>query len=54
MYIKYRNLKGNALEFLNQLVYLIKQYFGANEIKDPHARSVAADCLNEFIRHLMD
>lgn len=51
--LKYRNPQGDVLEFLNQLVALIKQYFKADEIEDLHARRVAADCLDESMRQLM-
>jgi len=36
MYIKYRNLKGNMLGFLNQLVVLIKPVRAVQETKTTH------------------
>lgn len=52
--LKYRNPQGDVREFLLQLVSLIKQYFEADKIKDPHVRRVAADCLDESMRKLMN
>ena len=52
--LKYRNPKGDVLEFLMQLVALIKQYFGADKIEDLHTRRVAADCPDESMRKLMN
>ena len=51
---KYRNPKGDVREFLMRLVAPIKRYLEADKITDPHARRVAADCLDESMRQLMN
>ena len=52
--LKYRNPKGDVREFLLQLIALIKRYFEADKIEDPYVRRVAADCLDESMRQLMN
>ena len=52
--LKCRNPRGDVREFLLQLAVLIKQHFEADKMEDPHVRRVAADCLDESTRKLVN
>ena len=51
--LKYDNPKGDVKTFLEQCSRLYSRYMDAHDIEDPHARQVAATCLDRAMSDLI-